>query len=84
MLKAPEVLAAELDSRIEDKVRAAITERILRVADFEAQVVAAIATIEKPTGEVLAKGIGQLFARERDRDWRDHIEAVASFVSGHT
>jgi hypothetical protein len=81
LIPPADVLAAELDSRIEDKVRAAVTERILREADFEAQVAAALAAIRKPAADLLAKGVGQLFARERDRDWRDHIEAVASSVS---
>ena len=82
LIPPADVLTAELDSRIEDKVRAAATERILREADFEGQVTAAIAAIQKPTAAVIAKGVEQLFAREPDRDWRDHIEAVASLVGG--
>ena len=72
------MLAAELDERIESKVRAAITERILREAGFEDQVAAAIAAIKKPTAAALAKGIKQLFEQEPDREWRDHIEAIAA------
>jgi DNA topoisomerase VI subunit B len=43
-----DVLEAALADRIEDKVRAEVTERILREAGFEDQVTAAIAAIEKP------------------------------------
>jgi hypothetical protein len=77
LIPPPDVLAAELNARIENKVRAAVTERILREAGFEDQVAAAIAKIKKPSAAVLAKGIKQLFKREPDREWRDHIEAEA-------
>ena len=63
--------------RIEKKVRATITERILREAGLENQVAAAIAAIEKPDGVALAEGISDLFKQEPDREWRDHIEAEA-------
>ena len=72
-----EVLEAELAERIEQKVRAAVTERILREAGFENQVATAIAAIEKPDGAVLAEGIKDLFKQEPDCEWRDHIEAEA-------
>jgi hypothetical protein len=77
LIPPADVLAAELDERIQNKVRAAITERILREAGFEAQAAAAIGAIEKPTAAVLAKGIKQLFKQEPEREWRDHIEAIA-------
>jgi hypothetical protein len=77
LIPPPDVLAAELNARIENKVRATFTERILREVGFEDQVAAAIATIKKPSAAVLAKGIRQLFKREPDREWRDHIEAIA-------
>ena len=71
------MLEAELAERIEQKVRAAITERILREAGFEDQVAAAIAAIEKPDGAALAEGIKDLFKQEPDCEWRDHIETEA-------
>jgi hypothetical protein len=71
------VLEAELDSRIEEKVRASVTERILREAGLENQVATAIAAIEKPSPADLAEGIRRLFQQEPDREWRDHIEALA-------
>ena len=71
------MLEAELDERIENKVRAAITERILREAGFEDQVAAAIAAIEKPDAAALAEGIKRTIQAEARREWRDHIEAEA-------
>jgi hypothetical protein len=78
LIPPAEVLTAELDHRIEDKVREAVAERILREAGFEDQVAAAVAAIDKPSADELARGIGKLFRREQDREWRDHIGAVAS------
>ena len=80
LIPPTEVMAQELDERVEDKVRAAITERILREARLDDQVVAAVAAIEpkKPGGAELAKGVERLFKREQDRQWRDHVDAVAS------
>ena len=72
-----DVLEDELEECLDAKVRAAITERILREADLEAQVAAAVAAIDLPDGEVLARDIEQLFEQEPEREWRDHIEEVA-------
>ena len=77
LIPPADVLEKELASRIESKVRAAITERILREAGFENQVATAIAAVEKPDGAALAEGIEDLFEQEPDRQWRDHIEAEA-------
>ena len=78
LIPPPDVLTAELDARIENKVRAAVSERILREARFEGQVATAIAAIKKPSAATLAKGIKQLFKQKADREWRDHIEAIAA------
>ena len=73
LVPPPEVLESELHERIESKVRAAITERILREAGFENQVATAIAAIEKPDGSALAEGIEAPFrARARPRVARPH------------
>jgi hypothetical protein len=72
-----DVLTAELDKRIEEKVRAAITQRILREAGFENQVAAAIAAIEWPDLASLQDGIRDLFRREPERQWREHVDAIA-------
>ena len=78
LIPPADVLAEELDQRIETKLRANLTERILREAGLEAQVKAAAAAIKKPDAAALAKGIKQLFKRLPDRHWRDHIEAEAA------
>jgi hypothetical protein len=77
LIPPPAVLEADLAQRIEDKVRAAVTERILREAGFEEQVATTIVAVEKPDGATLAQEIEQLFEQEPGREWRDHIELVA-------
>jgi len=69
LVPPPDVLEKELAERIERKVRATVTERILREAGFENQVAEAVAAIEKPNGEALAEGIEDLFEKEPDREW---------------
>jgi hypothetical protein len=82
LIPPPEVLEAELNARIEKKVRDAITERILREANVHGQVAAALANIEKPQADALADGVRKLFKRQPDAQWRDHIEAVATKRGG--
>jgi hypothetical protein len=77
LIPPTDVLEADLAKRIEAKVRASHTERILREAGLDQQVAATIAKIKKPKATVLATDIKRLFKREPDREWRDHIEAVA-------
>jgi hypothetical protein len=77
LIPPTDVLEAELDNCVEEKIRTTITERILREAGLEDQVAAAIAEIEKPTPAVLAEDTRCLFKREPERQWRDHIEATA-------
>ena len=72
-----EVLEEDLTARAEKKVRAEITDRILREADLDGQVAAAMAALELPDAEDLASGIQQLFEAQPDTEWRAHIEAVA-------
>jgi hypothetical protein len=74
------VLEQELADRIKSKVRAAITERILREAKLDDQVAAAIAKIKTPDGTKLARDIERLFEQQPDREWRDAIEAVAAIA----
>jgi hypothetical protein len=76
LVPPPEVLTAELDTLIEEKVREDITEQILREAGLEARVAEAIAAIDKPSAANLAEGIGLLFTAEPDREWRDHIKTA--------
>ena len=73
-----EVLENELALRLEHKVRADLTERILREAGLDEQVAAARRAITMPSGATLKREVARLFKREPDREWRDHIEDVAS------
>jgi len=82
LIPPADVLEAELNARVEDKVREAITERILREANVDGQVAAAIAKIETPDSTALAAGIKQLFDATPDAQWRDHIESVATELAG--
>jgi hypothetical protein len=82
LIPPADVLDAELNARVEDKIRDAVTARILREANVDAQVAAAIAQIESPDSTALAAGIKQLFAATPDAQWRDHIEGVATELAG--
>ena len=84
LIPPADMLENELAGRIEAKVRAAITERILREAGLDDQVAAAMAALEKPDAASLEQGIQRLFTREPDRQWRDHIEAVAQKMAPRT
>jgi hypothetical protein len=84
LIPPPEVLEKELDAGIDAKVRADLTERILREAGFEDQVATSIAAIKKPGAPTLAKGIAGLFKRKLDREWRDHIAAIVARLTTGT
>jgi hypothetical protein len=71
------VLEQELADQIESGVRAEIAEQILREANIDDQVAAAIAAIKTPDGKKLARDIARQFRRQPDLEWRDHIKAVA-------
>ena len=43
---------------------------------FDRQIEEEIAAIERPTGATLAKGIGKLFRRLPQSEWRDHVASV--------
>jgi hypothetical protein len=76
-----EVIAAELEKRLDSKVRAVITERILREARLDDQVAAALAEIDRPDVAELTVGIKQLFEHNPEHEWRDHVEATADDLS---
>ena len=82
LIPPPEVIEEELEARIEEKLRAAITERILREAGLDDQVVAALDLIDRPSGDDLAMGIRLLIDQEPDRDWRHHVDTVATECIG--
>ena len=78
LIPPAEVLEKELAECVEKKIRAAITERILREARLDDQVTAAIAAIAKPNAATLERGIKESFETEPEREWRNHVEAVAA------
>jgi hypothetical protein len=79
LIPPEEVIAAELEERLEAKVRGAITEGILREAGLEDQIVETIKAIEKrPSGGGLVQGIKGLFKRKAEADWRAYIETLAA------
>jgi hypothetical protein len=78
LIPPADILATELNTRIEAKVRDAVTERILREANIDGQVAAALATVETPDSPALTAGIKELFETTPAAQWRDHIEAVAT------
>jgi len=80
LIPPEDVLTEDLDARIEQKIRGAVRERILREAGFEDQVAATLDTIARPDSGDLIKGIEFLFEEEQERSWRDHIEAVATGI----
>ena len=77
LIPPDEVVVAELESRLIAKVRASITERILREAGLEDQIAAALDMIKRPSGKTLIKGIRASFKEKSDREWRYHIEIEA-------
>jgi hypothetical protein len=77
LIPPAEVLKEDLTKRTERKVRAAITKRILREEGLDAQVDTAMAALDLPAGEELARGVAQLFEARPDAEWRAHIEALS-------
>src|SRR5262249_54556072 len=75
------VLDAELNKRIETRIRAALTEQILREAGLDERVAAAVAAVTKPDATALQNGIRQLFEQQPDAEWRDHITDIAEEFS---
>ena len=81
LIPPPDVIAAELETELESKVRDAITERILREARVEDQIVAALAAITRPNATDLQAGIEDLFEREPTSEWREQIKSIADELS---
>jgi hypothetical protein len=80
LIPPDDVIVAELEARITTKVRASITERILREAGLDDQVAEALNAIERPSADALTEGIRRLFDDAPEREWRDHVETVALSV----
>jgi hypothetical protein len=80
LIPPDDVVEAELAKVLEAKVRADLTERILREAGFEDQVATTIAAITTPKAAKLVEGIEELFEREPDREWRNHLDQVVAAI----
>jgi hypothetical protein len=76
LIPPPEVLTAALEEELGAKIRTDLTERILREAGLDAQVISAMATIKRPNGGTLAKRIARAFARAPKGDWRGYISTT--------
>jgi hypothetical protein len=81
LIPPPKVIRAELDEKLEAKVRAILTEGILREAGFEAQVAKTVNAIEQPNNADLVKGVGDLFAHSPHCEWREHVGAVVDHLT---
>jgi hypothetical protein len=79
-----DVIVDELERRLEAKVRDGVIERILREAGAEDQIRAALVAIRRPDAAALQAGIEQLFERQPESEWRDHVETIADALSSGT
>ena len=84
LVPPPDVLDAELADKLEAKVRDDLMERILREGNFEGRVSETLASIKTPKAATLTEGVKELFKREPERAWRDHIETVATELKTET
>ena len=78
LIPPEDVVADDLEAVLEEKVSAAVRERILREAGFEDQVAEALEAIKRPSGADLIDGIKSMFERSPTNEWRAHNEAVAT------
>src|SRR5262249_1528087 len=82
LIPPPDVLETELIRSVEDKIREAITARILREATVDAHVEGALPALTKPTAHAaVAEGLAQMVEAMPDAEWRDHLEAVATALA---
>jgi Topoisomerase 6 subunit A/Spo11, Toprim domain len=72
------VIADEFEQRLAALVRTDLIEQILREGRLDKRVADALLNIEQPSAAQLRAGIERLFQREPKRQWRDHVEAVAT------
>ena len=78
LIPPDDVMAKELEDRLDEKVREIVKERILREAGYENQVAKELAKIERPDAAALKAGIEELFAANQENEWRVHIETTAT------
>ena len=78
LIPPDDVMAKELEDRLDEKVREIVKERILREAGYENQVAKELAEIERPVAAALKAGIEESFAANQENEWRVHIETTAT------
>ena len=78
LIPPDDVIAKELEDRLEEKVRDIVMERILQEAGYEDQVAEALAEIERPDAAALKAGIEESFVANQENEWRKHIETTAT------
>jgi hypothetical protein len=82
LIPPDEVISAELEQELVVSVREQVTARILREANAEAQIAAALAAIERPDAETMRGGIEALFVDEPEAEWRKHVRDVTADLTG--
>ena len=78
----PEVILQELEERLSEQLREAITARILREAGLDRQVADALAVISRPSGRDLIVGIKEMFEQSPECEWRAHVKTVVADLCG--
>ena len=78
LIPPDDVLTGELEERLEENVRASVTERILREAGLEGLVASVLKAIERPSATKLKDRIRELFESDPEREWRDLIKKTAN------
>jgi hypothetical protein len=81
LIPPPEVVEAELEAKIEEDLREAISERILQEADFEGQVAQALAEIERPSDAAMVTAIRLRLKLAPEEEWREYIRVKAAELS---
>jgi hypothetical protein len=82
LIPPDDVIEAELEERLEEKVRDVVKERILREAGYEDQVTEALDEIERPDAVALKAGIEASFVANQENEWRMHVESIATSLTG--
>jgi acetylornithine deacetylase/succinyl-diaminopimelate desuccinylase-like protein len=75
------VVAEELEAKFEEDLRAAVTERILREADFEGQVARAMAEVERPTDTDMVTAIQARLEKTPAEEWREYIRVTSKALT---
>ena len=81
LLPPNDVLTAELEVNLEDRVRKTLIEQILREAGLDRQITEALARISRPDADSLAGGIREMYEKSPENEWRNYIGRVADTLT---